>query len=211
MAMLIVDDNIFEAEMARLGLRPSIGKDKDKEESDIKESEQEAPPDIITPDVIAKAAEIVDIKRGRGSIPEVPSPIRQFVAEESLNGTPAKELAESLGLSQSSISAYKNGATSTATYNKPDADLRNHVDKVKSAIATKARNRLIAAIDSLTDDKIEATGAKVASEIARNMSVVIKNLEEQKKEEEKPNQVQFVFFAPKVREESFFPSIEVND
>jgi hypothetical protein len=208
MAMLVVPDSEFDKELKRLGLYdhskdfvnpvPSISQDEIVVEDASHESNIET-------------AIIEQIQRGRSiGAKEVPQEVRQFIAEESLNGTPAKQLSELTGISESSISAYKVGATSTASYDTPVEDLRNHVDKVKIAISNKARGRLIQAIDSLTNDKISGAKAKEIASIAKDMSAVVKNLE---RETEADNlaKVQFVFFAPKVKSEAYFPIIEVND
>jgi predicted transcriptional regulator len=209
MAMLVVDDEDFLAEMARLGLfsiKPPIKPNVPLEVSPLEVPQEE----ITVEDSPIETVLIEAIQRGRGPAKEIPSPIRQFIAEESLNGASAKELSETMGVSESSISAYKNGATSTATYNKPDDDLMNHVSKVKTAIATAARNKLMTAISSLSDDKIANAKAKDIAGIAKDMASVVKQLEE-KTDENKGPQVQFVFFAPKVKPESYFPVIEVSE
>lgn len=198
MAMLITSDDDFNKEMERLGLTPSI-------------KSEPVPEEITVEDSPIETVLIEQIQRGRGPAKEIPSEIRQFIAQESLEGAKAKDLAEAIGVSESSISAYKNGATSTATYNKPDDELMNHVSRVKSAIATSARNKLMAAISSLSEEKIAASSAKAIAGIAKDMATVVKQLEDKNDGEEKGPKVQFVFFAPKVKPESFFPVIEVQE
>src|SRR5688572_5568382 len=78
-----------------------------------------------------KSARVVNFDRGRNEKKETPEEIRKVIAEESINGTPAKELSELFGVSLSSVSAYKNGATSTATYNEKDESLTLHTEKVR--------------------------------------------------------------------------------
>src|ERR1700694_506265 len=70
--------------------------------------------EIVTP------AKVVDIKRGRGNQLEIPNEIRALVAEEVISGARAKDVSKSFGISESSISAYKHDATSTASYDNPN-------------------------------------------------------------------------------------------
>jgi hypothetical protein len=215
MAMLIVSDDDFAAELTRLGISPVVLTEQlDNGLKDVL-AEHNAPSEeeevIIEKEASAIETVVIEqIQRGRGSIQQIPNPIRQFIAEESLSGVPAKELSDKMGVSESSISAYKHGATSTASYNKPQDELFNHANRVKSALATKARGRLITAIDSLTDAKISEAKAKDIAGIAKDMAAVVKSLEKETDGDNKP-QVQFVFFAPKVKAESYFPVIEVAD
>lgn len=235
--MLIVPDDEFNLELFRLGILPPILKEIPKEVSSNDSIKEVSPKEVPSKEVPFKDCEvniineeeivripvdyngdkieiseviIEEMQRGRGSIPEVPSHIRNFIAEESLSGVPAKELSKMMDISESSISAYKKGATSTASYHEPDEKLSNHVDLVRKAISVKARGRLLQAIDSLTDDKISGANAKSIASIAKDMSAVVKNLEVKENENDGPK-VQFVFFAPKVKSESQFPVIEVAD
>jgi len=58
-------------------------------------------------------------------------------------------VARAFGVSKSSVEAYKVGATSTASYGSPDAELVNRNNEVRDAISNKARGRLTAALDNL--------------------------------------------------------------
>jgi hypothetical protein len=201
MAMSVVAQFEFEQELLKLGLsNPS------KESHPQIEEVKGVPPNK---EDLAKV-ELIERGRPLGKT-EVPQSVREFIATESLSGTPAKELTELLDISPSSISAYKVGATSTSSYHKPDPPLDNHVKKLKIAIATKARGKLLEAIDSLTSDKISNAKAKDISSIAKDMAAVVRHLDDKEGDESNKPQVQFVFFAPKVKDESSFPIIEVAD
>lgn len=155
-------------------------------------------------------AKVVDIQRGRGNRVEVPSELRKIISEESIKGTPAHDLANLFGVSESSISAYKNDATSTASYNEPDIDLKKANDAVRDSIVTHARGRLVKALESITDEKLKEVKVKDAASIAKDMSAVIKNIEPNRDENKSFNQ-QIIFYAPKTRSESDFEMVEARE
>jgi len=152
----------------------------------------------------------IELVKGRGNTNAVPESLRKIVAEESISGTTAKELAKVFDISQSSISAYKKGATSTSTINNPKAELLDHVNNIKDNLSLKARGRLIKAIDSITDDKLANGKLKDVSSVARDMSTVMANLDRQNNEGGvKIDQV--VIYKPRMREEEDYEQISVNE
>lgn len=184
MPMLNVDDNTFLSELSRF-LPTDV-------------------PSDINPAVI----ETDKVGRGKGNN-EVPESLRKIIGETALIEN-NKETARAFGISTSSVSAYKKGAHSTASYNEPVDELKSYIDETRKEISTKARKKLLSAIDSITSEKLEEVGVKVASQVARDMSTVIKNIEPEMSDNNKSG-VQFVFFAPHMREERDFPSITVNE
>jgi hypothetical protein len=156
-----------------------------------------------------ETAEVKDIERGRGKgSTEVPDSLRKVIGENAIlegNG-PTRE---AFGLSQSSISAYKNGATSTATYNEPNAGLKEHTDIVKEQISAHAKHKLLRALENITDDKLNGASLKTISGLARDMSAVVKNIEPQTITP--GTGVQFVFYSPKLRQESDYDVIAISD
>ena len=159
---------------------------------------------------IQPRATVVDINRGRGNTPELPSEIRKLISEESINGVPAKELSKLFHVSESAISAYKHDATSTSSYHNPDNELKEHNDKVRNTITSNARGRLLAALDNITDDKLREVKVRDAAGIAKDMSAIIRNLEPVHTPGGQLNQ-QFIFYAPKTRSESDFEVIEARE
>lgn len=140
---------------------------------------------------------------------EVPEELRKIIGENALiEGN--KSTAKAFGVSESSVSAYKKGATSTKSYNDPDADLKAFMDESRNKISTKARRKLIDAIDNITDSKLEECSVKVLASVARDMSSVIRNMEPEQKED-RSNNVQFVLFAPQMKNESDFALKQVNE
>jgi predicted transcriptional regulator len=161
--------------------------------------------------------EIIPIERpGRkeGDV-NIPDALRQIIGEESvLNGRKAAVgLAGMFGISESSVSAYAKGTTSTATYDKPKSSIIQHINKSRARASKKASKVLDAALGAITQDKLDYTDAKDLSAIAKDMSVIIKNLEPPADQSDKPadNTPQFVIFAPQFRDERSFDHITVNE
>jgi|SRR5215510_527631 len=161
-----------------------------------------------------KEAEIVDVNRGRGTgSVEVPNSLRNVIGDESqTNGRQsAVELAQSFGISSSSVSAYSKGATSTATYDqRPNAGI---IKQARERIAKRARGKLMKALNKITDDKLDSTNAKDLAGIAKDMSAVVRNMEpEQEKGPVNPNNgPTFVFYAPQFRDERHFDVVHAKE
>jgi predicted transcriptional regulator len=153
--------------------------------------------------------------RDQGDV-NVPDSLRKIIGEEAvLNGRQnALGLAGMFGISPSSVSAYANGATSTTTYDTPSKSIVSHLNKSRARAVKRASKTLNAALESLTQEKLDYTDAKDLSGIAKDMSVIIKNLEPpptQTSDESKPSSPQFVIFAPQFRQENSFETIEVKE
>src|SRR5258708_4621662 len=98
--------------------------------------------------------QIREIERGRGSKPATPDIVREIVSELAMEKTPAKELARAFNVSESSVSAYKVGAHSTATYEQPNPFLTKHIDEHREKLIRKAKSKLDFALESITPDKL---------------------------------------------------------
>jgi len=183
MPMGIVNDDELEQEIKRNGTPPPVVK--------VPDTPGRKPGDVNVPESLRKVIAQDAIENGRAS---------------------ALHLAESLGISSSSVSAYTHGSNGTASYNKPDPSLRAHVNKTKEKIAGKARRRLNMALNGITQDKLNDAGLKTLASVAKDMSVIIKQMEPSSDNGDGPkNQVQVVLFAPRPMEESDFPVIRVKE
>lgn len=158
----------------------------------------------ITPEVIG---------RGKGNT-EVPSSLRKLIGESAIEEGPAAAtaIAQFLGISRSSVSAYSKGATSTATYNKPITELADHLHNTRKRISKKAAGKLFKALNVIDEDKLEKLTALEASTVAKNMSAVIKQMEP-----ETPNNGNtfngpvITFYAPQIAREEHFDVISVSE
>ena len=145
----------------------------------------------------------------------VPSGLRRIIGEEAnINGRQdALALAKMFGVSDSSVSAYSNGATSTDSYRKPNNKLTEYIRNRKERITKKTLHKLTGALDSITDDKLKELSPKIAASIARDMSAIVKNMEPDKNIPVNGDQHnnQFIFYAPKLLKESDFEVLEVRE
>jgi hypothetical protein len=145
---------------------------------------------------------------GRGESPQVPDSLRRIigenVVEEGRNGT--KVLTRALGISDSSLSAYSVGATSTKSYH--DRPNLQHLSKARERIVKKARNRLVYSLDAITPEKLADEKPKDLASIAKDMSVIIRNMEP---ESESSTTNALVIFAPNMISEDKFSVIDVGE
>jgi predicted transcriptional regulator len=158
------------------------------------------------------SVEIVDMDKGRGKgNVEVPSALRQIIGEESvINGrASALEIANSFGIGPSSVSAYSHGATSTASIDtQPNL---THLNDAKLRVAKKARNRLVMALNSLTQEKIDGAKAKDIAGVAKDMSAIIRNMEPDTPKLNGSSGPTFIFYSPQMRSEKVFDVVRVKE
>lgn len=144
----------------------------------------------------------------------VPDSLRKIIGEDAvINGRQsALGLAKSFGISPSSVSAYAKGATSTTSYNSPKSSIISHINKSRVRAIKRASTTLNSALGSITQDKLDYTDAKDLAGIAKDMSVIIKNLEPQQVNEVQSDKgPQFVIYAPQFKSEQSFEVITVNE
>lgn len=149
--------------------------------------------------------------RGENSV-EVPDSLRKLIGSESVtNGrASALELANNLGISPSSVSAYSQGAKSTASYS--DRPNLLEINQAKERISKRARNKLMLSLSHITEEKLGVTKVRDLAGIARDMSAIVRNIE--------PNEVNdstkvggptFIFYSPQIRKEEHFDVIEMKE
>jgi predicted transcriptional regulator len=145
----------------------------------------------------------------------VPDSLRKIIGEEAvINGRQsALQIASEFGISPASVSAYAKGATSTATYDSPSKSLISHINKSRARAVKRASKTLNAALEAITQDKLDYADATDLSGIAKDMSVIIKNLEppQESGASEAQRPPQFVIFAPQFRKEETFEVIQVQE
>jgi predicted transcriptional regulator len=165
-----------------------------------------------TPSPNPPSVQIIDVEKGRGKgNVEVPDGLRKIIGEESaINGrASALEIANSFGISPSSVSAYANGSNSTATYDTQPG--LNQINDAKLRVAKKARNRLVMALNSLTKEKIEGAKAKDIAGVAKDMAVVIKNMEPEGPKNNGNSGPTFIFYSPQMRSEKVFEVVATKE
>lgn len=161
---------------------------------------------VITPELIISPLPT----RGRNSKPDTPEVIRNIVGEEGIKGASISSLMNDFALSQASVSAYKNGAVSTASYDTPNEKLANHLGKVKDKIKRRATNKLMQSLDVITPEKLAELKPNQASQVAKDMAVIVRTMEPDSSSNG-DGKTPFVVFAPQIKIESDYPVIKVNE
>ena len=195
MAIGIVSDDELQSELSRLNNPPKARKE-----------------EVIEPEIV----EMDRPGRDEGDV-NVPNSIRKMLGETSVmeGRAEAVELARTFGISPSSVSAYANGSTSTASYNQPKSNIKEYINKSKERNVKRAGKVLRSALQSLTPEKLEDVTAKDLAGIAKDMAAVIKHLEPAPAPNDGENNgvrvPQFVIFAPQFRDERSFDTIHVDE
>jgi hypothetical protein len=150
---------------------------------------------------------------GRGSNKEVPESLRKVIGDTAITDgrQEALNLAEKFGISESSVSAYSHGNTSTATYNEPSDNLAKHINKTKQRIIKKATNRLFYALDGITASKLQEADLKTASAVAKDMAAIVKDMTPVETKQEESKSPTFVFYSPQQRKEESFDVVVVPE
>lgn len=177
------------------------------------EQEQENLSKPVSKSVPIIHPQIVDINRGRGHNPNTPDSLRKVIGETAISDgrQEALSLGRMVGVSPSAVSAYTQGATSTASYdetpNKPT------INSAKERIARSARNKLRQALVALTPDKISEAKAVEISTIAKNMAAVVKQMEPERPANGDGQQGSptFILYAPQLRKEENFDVVYAKD
>lgn len=201
-------------------LEEPITNDKKQESADPASQElghYPPPTHLVTTVAGGRLSRVEDIpRRGRKEGDNnVPDSLRKLIAETALmdGREAALQLARDFGISASSVSAYTNGATSTKTYDSPKESIVHHVNIIKERAIKRASRTLNGALKAISQDKLDNTDAKDLAGIARDMTVVIKNLSPDSSSEGSDGTKipQFVVFAPQFRDERSFESITINE
>jgi len=167
-----------------------------------KELERLEKDDIVQPQISR-----VIIERGRGEDnTNVPQPLREVVAEEAIISGDNNSTARTFGISPSSVSAWKHGATSTASYDK------NNRVNARERVAQKAERKLIAALNRITSDKLDGV-EKVTelSGIAKDMAGIVDKLSPKHDSDKDKPQVHLHVYSPKIKSVSDFEIIDVTE
>lgn len=159
-------------------------------------------------------AEIIDINKGRGEgNVEVPESLRKIIGETSITDgrQEALALARSFGISESSVSAYSNGANSTNKYDEGNPELKKHIRNAKQRIVSKSKKILTKALDNITDEKLENAKLKDIATVVNAMTGVIERLDEKDESNQNKNTPQFIVYAPQIRQENNYPVLHLNE
>lgn len=152
---------------------------------------------------------ITEMVRGRteGSNNRTEEEREEIAVSAVVSGT--LETAREYGINKDTVSAYKNGHRTTGIgREKVDTSLTKKVNETKELISGAAQNKLQIAIDALTDQKIGTAKARDIAGIAKDMSVIVKNM---LTDSPLVDNRQVHIYQPRLREEDDFEVIEVSE
>lgn len=184
MPMGVVSDEEFFRELDRNGVKP------------------------IQPQVVIEEVEKPGRKEGDNNVPES---LRKIIGETSvLEGRQeALAIAGMFGISDSSVSAYAKGATSTNTYNKPNGKIADYIRNRKDRLTKKTLRVLANSLDSIPENLSNEKPRDLAA-IAKDMSAIVRNLEPSKDVNIGDQQNnQFIFYAPHFMKEEAYEVVKV--
>ena len=150
---------------------------------------------------------VIDIERGRGAKVERSLEERKLIASEAIAGCSVEDIKKRYNTSASSISAYKNGASSTSSYHKPNVELEKNNKDVRTVISELASDKIKSSLNLLTDDKISNCGARDIAGITKDLSAIIKNITP---ETGMISNNQVIIYKPRLKEEDDYEIIEVT-
>jgi predicted transcriptional regulator len=163
--------------------------------------------DKVTTPTPARIESTIQKGRKEGDV-EVPESIRKLIGQTSVEEgrQSAIELARQLGISESSVSAYSHGATSTSSYH--DTPNISNILKSKEKISKRARNKLMMALNHITDEKLAEAKVRDLAGVAKDMSTVVKQMDEREnKDNVGKDGPTFVFYSPQTKKEDVFDVI----
>jgi predicted transcriptional regulator len=116
-----------------------------------------------------------------------------------------KEVARDFGITRQHVNNLAHGRTDSkrADGHETGLEASGILDEVKE----RALQKVLSAVDFMSDNKLGLCDAKELSSIASNMSKVYSNVSP--KENGNEMKVQFVLYAPRVKEEHEFQVVEI--
>lgn len=165
---------------------------------------------VITPQIVP-LNEGNEHGRNEGDV-NVPNSLRNLIGatniEDGRQG--ALRLARQFGISDSSVSAYSNGATSTKSYD--ETPNKSKINGVKERLGKRARHKLNLALSHITEEKLEVAKVNELASVAKAMADVSKAMEpDAESDDTNKAPVQFVFYAPQVNQENNYKTIVAKD
>jgi len=149
--------------------------------------------------------------RNKGDV-NVPTSLQTIIGDSAIIGGRAEAvaLANAFGISPSSVSAYSNGAASTASYHEPKTDIVKVLKNTRQRIGNRARAKVLAAMREITPDKLKMTKARDLAGIAKDLSTVALN-NDSSGLGGVGNKPSIVIFAPQLADESRFEVVMASN
>jgi len=205
-----VSNEDFEAEVNNSAGQPLIPTRLIKDaEFPLNESVPQEP-EIVTSDVIIKR---MGAGRQVGDV-NVPQSVRTLLADTTVfeGRREGNQLADVFGVSHGSVGVYATPNSKLAENLSPDIrqDINSFLTGKKEKISKKAIARLSMAMNHITEEKLQDLGAVALGTVAKDMAAVVKSMEP-KEESKQDNNVQFLMYAPQVKNENHYQTVTAKD
>jgi hypothetical protein len=141
---------------------------------------------------------------GRTGAPEIPNELKPVIGAIA-RLTSSREAEEEFGVNHTSAAEY-----AQEDFGKKAGDAKGKVEDEIAPVRKLALSRVSSALSCITEEKLQDNSAKTLSEIARNLSSVIRNSMPQDKNDD-GQKYNFVVFTPKVREMKQYEGVEVAE
>ena len=196
--MVLDEERVRERLNSPLNLANRFSSAKSIEEGP-KESVRASPP-LPPPQGMDESEEsslkLIPFKEGLGRHrPPLPDEVRDTIAILAHGNEGQKEIAKEFGVSQAEVSCLKTG--------RARSNVRASIERVQE----KAIERLMESLGLLTNEKIEKCNAVNISAIASNLAKVVNQTSPGNLD---GSGVNLVVYAPQVRDEKYYKSVEVS-
>jgi hypothetical protein len=152
--------------------------------------------EILNPEVIVTEKVITLPGKNRVNLSEEE---RNEIAIETRSGIISQtESAKQRGLNVLTVHNIAQGKTKGIDEEK--------VNQVINTVRDRALDRLMHSLGLLTDDKLSGCSAKDLSLIASNMGRVVEKIQDKT---EKPDNINFIIYAPELKQERSFDVVEI--
>lgn len=141
---------------------------------------------------------------------EVPNILKPVIGAVALADKSCRDTAEAFDISKTSANEYSQGNYGTKISEVLKKQVVDTIDAELSPIRKLAMNRITKTMENISDGKLEDNSAKTLSEIARNLSSVIKNSTPQKQDKDDGAKYNFNIFAPRVRDMAMYDALELG-
>ena|SRR5438128_726039 len=194
--MVLDEERVRERLNSPLNLANRFSRAKSIEEELKEEVRASPPPPQGMNESEESSLKIVPFKEGLGRHrPPLPDEVRDTIAILSHGNDGQKEIAREFGVSQAEVSYLKTGRARSSA--------RASIERVQE----RAIERLMESLGLLTNEKIEKCNAVNISAIASNLAKVVNQTSPGNLD---GSGVNLVVYAPQVRNEKYYKSVEVS-
>lgn len=117
-----------------------------------------------------------------------------------------RSTAKVLDMDDKTVSGYANGRLGSGATLREDTVLKGAVESILQPARDVALEKLMQSLNVITSDKLEKAGVNVASNVARNMAVIVEKTGPQRQNQPL---VSLTVIAPQLRDERQYKIVEL--